>query len=211
MLGRKSCVLKALQLTVLISAACCALAQAQNSDSVQLGQAVEQELQRARELVLSLESPTDHLDPRLSEPLLQLAESQMRSGNYAEAHATLDRAMQVVRINEGLYTRSQIPLIRKKIENFAEARNWDEARTQLDHLFWLHRTKSDQVDLDLLRDFQELSALHLRAVAEDAYDYQSFHLRRAANASWLALAVGESLWGDTDQRLAPVCSGSSAP
>jgi len=204
MLGRKSCVLKALQLTVLISAACCALAQAQNSDSVQLGQAVEQELQRARELVLSLESPTDHLDPRLSEPLLQLAESQMRSGNYAEAHATLDRAMQVVRINEGLYTRSQIPLIRKKIENFAEARNWDEARTQLDHLFWLHRTKSDQVDLDLLRDFQELSALHLRAVAEDAYDYQSFHLRRAANASWLALAVGESLWGDTDQRLAPV-------
>ncbi len=173
---------------------------AQNTDTA----ALHQELERSRQLVLSFETPTNHLDSRLAEPLLQLADSHMRLGEYSEAHAALDRGMQVVRINEGLYTRSQIPFVRKKIENFALSRNWDSARSQLDHLLWLHRTKSRDLDRQLVEDFQELSALHLRGVAEDHYDYQSFHLRRSASASWLALTVGESLWGRTDPRLAPV-------
>jgi len=173
---------------------------AQNADTA----ALHQELERSRQLVFSLETPTNHLDPRLSEPLFQMADDLMRLGNYGEAHAALDRAMQVVRINEGLYTRSQIPLVRKKIENFAMSRNWDAARNQLDHLLWLHRTKSEQLDRQLIDDFEALSALHLRGVAEDSYDYQSFHLRRAASSSWLALSVAESLWGKHDERLAPV-------
>lgn len=173
---------------------------AQDADTA----ALHQELERSRQLVFSLESPTNHLDPRLSEPLFQMADNLMRLGNYGEAHAVLDRAMQVVRVNEGLYTRSQIPLVRKKIENFAMSSNWDAARNQLDHLFWLHRTKSTQLDSQLIDDFGELSELHLRGVAEDSYDFQSFHLRRAVSANWLALTVAESMYGKHDERLAPV-------
>lgn len=173
---------------------------AQDADTA----ALHLELERSRQLVFNLETPTNHLDSRLSEPLFQMADNLMRLGNYGEAHAALDRAMQVVRINEGLYTRSQIPFVRKKIENFALSRNWDAARNQLDHLLWLHRTKSEQLDQQLVNDFEALSALHLRGVAEDSYDYQSFHLRRAASASWLALTVAENHWGKHDERLAPV-------
>ncbi len=173
---------------------------AQDTDTA----ALHQELERSRQLVLSFETSTNQHDPRLSEPLLQLADDHMRLGEFVEAHNALDRGMQIVRINEGLYTRSQIPFVRKKIENFAQSRNWDAARSQLDHLLWLHRTKSRHLDSQLVEDFQALSALHLRGVTEDHYDYQSFHLRRSASASWLALTVGESLWGRTDSRLAPV-------
>lgn len=173
---------------------------AQNIDTA----ALHQELESSRQLVYSLETPTNHHDPSLAEPLLQYADKLMRVGEYGEAHAALDRGMQVVRINEGLYTRSQIPFLRKKIENFAQWQNWDAARNLMDHLFWLQRTKSRALEPDLIEDFQLLSALHLRGVTEDNVEYQSFHLRRAASASWLALAVGESLWGENDQRLAPV-------
>lgn len=175
-------------------------AEAQQTDPA----ALHQELERSRQLVFSLESPINHHDPRLAEPLLQMADQLMRLGNYGEAHATLDRGMQIVRINEGLYTRGQLPFLRKKIENYANAGDWESARDQLQHLFWLYRTKSKVIDTELIDDLLNLSSMHLRGVAEDNLDYQSYHLRRSASANWLALAAGESLWGKTDERLVPV-------
>lgn len=175
-------------------------AEAQQTDPA----ALHRELERSRQLVFSLETPTNHHNPRLAEPLLQMAENLMRLGEYGEAHATLDRGMQIVRINEGLYTRGQLPFLRKKIENYANAGDWESARSQLQHLFWLYRTKSRVIDTELIDDLLNLSALHLRGVAEDGLDYQSYHLRRSASANWLALAAGESLWGKTDERLVPV-------
>jgi len=162
------------------------------------------ELENSRRLVNSLESHTDHHDPRLAEPLLQLADSLMKNGDFTQAHHTIDRGMQIVRINEGLYTRSQLPYLHKKIENFTRAGDWESARDQLQHLFWLYRTKSRIIDGMLIDDLQSLSAMHLRGVTEDETDYQSYHLRRAVSANWMALAAGEALWGKQDERLAPV-------
>lgn len=177
--------------------------------SATLAQTIEpaelhQELEKSRRLVNSLESPTNHHDPRLAEPLLQLADDLMQAGEFAEAHHTLDRGMQIVRINEGLYTRSQLPYLRKKIENFAYGDDWESARDQLQHLFWLYRTKSRVIDGVLIDDLQSLSSMHLRGVTEDQVEYQSYHLRRAVSANWMALAAAEALWGKQDERLAPV-------
>ncbi|GAB5500640.1 MAG: hypothetical protein PsegKO_29510 [Pseudohongiellaceae bacterium] len=173
---------------------------AQTTDAADM----HQELENTRRLVNSLESHTDHHDPQLAEPLLQLGDDLMQAGEFAEAHQTLDRGMQIVRINEGLYTRSQLPYLRKKIENFTFWNDWESARSQLQHLFWLYRTKSRVIDRVLIDDLQDLSAMHLRGVTEDLGEYQSYHLRRAVSANWMALAAGEALWGKTDERLAPV-------
>lgn len=162
------------------------------------------ELENSRQLVNSLESYTNHHDPRLAEPLLQLADKLIAAGEFAEAHETIDRGMQIVRINEGLYTRSQLPFLKKKIENYTRWSDWDSARDQMQHLFWLYRTKSRVIDRVLIDDLQALSAMHLRGVTEDLEEYQSYHLRRAVSANWMALAAGEALWGKDDQRLAPV-------
>ena len=51
------------------------------------------------------------LDSRLLEPLEQLADMLMQQNQFDEAHVMLDRAMQIARVDDGLYTEIQRPLL----------------------------------------------------------------------------------------------------
>ncbi len=152
----------------------------------------------------SLETEVSNTDPRLAEPLFQVAREFRDSGRYADAHAALDRGQQIIRMNEGLYTGAQIPYIQEKIDNYADWQQWDDARTLQEHLLWLHRSKTRYITSDLIEDFMALSRLHQRGISEDSLEFQAFHFRRASTANWLALAAGERLWGSLDTRLVPV-------
>lgn len=154
--------------------------------------------------ISQLEYELGNNNPRLTEPLTQLATLYRNMGRFADAHRAIDRATQIVRVNEGLYTRAQLPFVQMKVSNFADSNDWSRAREQLEHLFWLHRTKSRYIDDQLVDDLMRLNELHLRGISEDTSEYQTYHFRRAANANWLALGAGEQLWGSEDPRLIPV-------
>ena len=156
------------------------------------------------ESISRLEYELGNNNPRLTEPLTQLAIQYRNVGRFADAHRAIDRATQIVRINEGLYTPTQLPLVQMKVANFADSNDWNKAREQLEHLLWLHRSKSGYIDDQLVNDLMRLNELHLRGISEDTSEYQTFHFRRAATANWLALRAGEQLWGGTDPRLIPV-------
>lgn len=190
-------ILAPITLGVLVSVASLASAQSTNPADLQ------RELQSSRAFLYSLESNGDNLHPSLTEPLSQVADRLTRLGQYAEAHATIDRAMQIVRSNEGLYTRAQIPLLQQKLDNLARWGNWSDARDQLEHVYWLYRTKVP-VDAALTDHFMKLSDMHLRGVAGDLPEYQIFHLRRAESANRWAILVGEAIWGELDPRLGPM-------
>ena len=156
------------------------------------------------ESISQLEYELGNNNPRLTESLTQLATQYRSLGRFADAHRAIDRATQIVRINDGLYTRAQLPLVQMKVANFADSNDWNSAREQLEHLFWLHRSKSRYIDDQLVNDLMRLNELHLRGISEDTSEYQTFHFRRAANANWLALGAGEKLWGSADPRLIPL-------
>ena len=172
--------------------------------SAQTPDVLQEQLGSSQSLVNELEDSYGRDNLRLAEPLAQLADQLMALGLYAEAHRTLDRAMQIVRVNDGLYTRAQLPFLRKKIENLANWGDWDAARIQLEHQLWLYRTKSRRADQQLVEDLQLLANMHLRGVTEDGIEQQNYHLRRAMSANWMALAIGEAIWGKTDPRLNPL-------
>lgn len=165
---------------------------------------LEIQLNEAELLISQLEESRNQTDLSLAEPLAQLATQYTARGRYADAHRVIDRATQIVRINEGLYTRSQLPYVRQKIENFAAAGDWEAARQQLQHVFWLYRKKSAVADAQLIADLLHLSKMHLRGVNEDLPNTQSYHFRRAMSANWMALTVGEAIYGRDDERLVPV-------
>lgn len=162
------------------------------------------ELARSRALLNEQQDRFGPVDSRLIEPLEQLADRLMLVNQFDEAHALLDRAMQIARVENGLYTESQRPLLEKKIENFANRGDWEGARESLEHLFWLYTDKSLRIDEPLIDDLLELSRVHLRALAEDESLFQGFHFRRAAQIRWIALGVAQTLWSRTDERLAPI-------
>lgn len=163
-----------------------------------------EELTLSRALLNDQQNRFGPLDSRLIEPLEQLADELMRLNRFDEAHALLDRAMQIARVEDGLYTEIQRPLLAKKIENFANRGDWDSARENMGHLLWLYTNKSLHVDQVLIDDLLELSRSHLRALAEDNSELQGFHFRQSSRIRWLALGVAETLWGKTDERLVPI-------
>lgn len=162
------------------------------------------ELALSRALLTEQQDRFGALDSRLIEPLEQLADQLMLLNQFDEAHALLDRAMQIARVEDGLYTEIQRPLLEKKIENFANRGDWGSARESMEHLFWLYTSKSRRVDQVLIDDLLELSRVHLRALAEDDSFFQGYHFRRASRIRWIAIGVAESLWGKTDERLVPI-------
>ena len=162
------------------------------------------QLERSLVALTELEAEFGNNSSRLVPALTEMADLYRGEGRFADAYRVLDRATQVVRVSEGLYTRSQIPLVRMKVENYADWSDWDSAREQLEHLFWLHRKKSDRVDGSLIADLMALNDLHLRGISEDNNEFQTFHFRRAASVNWLALGAAEKLWGTTDPRLVPI-------
>lgn len=162
------------------------------------------ELALSRALLNDQQDRFGALDSRLMEPLEQLADVLMQLNQFDEAHAMLDRAMQIARVEDGLYTEIQRPLLEKKIENFANRGDWDSAKENMEHLLWLYTNKSIQIDQVLITDLLELSRWHLRALAEDNSALQGYHFNQSSRIRWLALGVAETLWGKTDERLVPM-------
>lgn len=163
-----------------------------------------QELELARTLVSDMQDSLGSMNPRLLEPLEQLADSLIQLNQFDEAHNYLDRAIQIARVEDGLYAEYQRPLLIKKIENYTYLGDWGSAREDLEHLSWLYTTKSRRIDENLVEDLLDLSRIHLRAMVEDDSSFQGYHLRQSTRIQGIALSVAEEVWGRTDERLAPM-------
>jgi hypothetical protein len=163
--------------------------------------ALAQNLENSRIRLEQVEASTETSDIRLVEPLQQLAEALIDMNLYAEAHIALDRAIQIARIDDGLFTPRQRGLQIRKIENLIYQGDWGRARQDMEHLTWLYINKSDTIDEELVNDFLYMSELHIRGVGEDVTRQQSTHFFQAANLNWVALNLAKAAWGDFDPRL----------
>jgi len=151
-----------------------------------------------------IETRLGRFDPALLEPLTRLAETFMLLNQFDETRLLLDRAIQVTRISEGLYTDSQFPLLTMTVENDARRGNWVDANATLEHLYWLYTNKHRGIGDNVVSELMRLSDFHLEAVAADSPEQQAYHFRNAAHISWVALRVARLLWGENDPRLVPL-------
>lgn len=141
-------------------------------------------------------------DPRLVEPLMQVASQSLLHQNFKQADAALSRAREIVRFNEGLYTREQVPILIMQAENHINSGNWVEARKLQDHLIWLFQSKFSNPDQSMIRELQELSRLHMRGVALDEGAYRVAHYIRALFSNRLAIVAANDVWPAKDERKA---------
>lgn len=178
--------------------ASCVFGQASSSDDAQY------ELELSRELLRGLEGSVGNMNQSLVEPIEQIADRLMALAEFDEAHSMLDRALQITRVNQGLYTQAQIPFLYKKIENYANQGNWVKARQQMEHLLWLYQSKPMRLTGDLVEELLRFAGFHLRAIVEDAPGLQSYHFRQATQIKWMALGLAERVWGEADPRMVPV-------
>lgn len=109
-------------------------------------QAQEPELQSAtddleayRNLVDTLEARDGAYAPGLTEPLLALGTALTKRQRYAEAAGVLRRGVHLARVNDGLYSPTQIPLLEGEIATHMAAGNYAEADKRRGYLLRIQR------------------------------------------------------------------------
>jgi hypothetical protein len=123
-------------------------------------------LQRQR--LDELETQQGPYAPGLTEPLADLGRSLSRSGDIVGAARAYNRALHVLRVNEGLYSDNQLPLIRELFSVHRSLGDWRALDARYDYYFRLLGGAGEQPDA--------------RAAAE-YFRWQREALRRGLDAS----------------------------
>lgn len=74
----------------------------------------------------------------LAEPLAGLARQYRQRGEYSEALTAYRRALHVIRINDGLYSERQIPILRELLMTFRETGDYQSLDQRYEYFFRLY-------------------------------------------------------------------------
>lgn len=157
-------------------------------------------LARYRTQLEELEQEVGRYDPQLLEYLERLAEATIELDQFTETDEVLDRAIQILRIDEGLFTEAQFPFLFLSARNNVRRGNWRDANESLSHLAELYTMVPRQRDSRLINELLHLSDLHLEGVARDLEPMIDPHFRSAETISMFAVRVSESVWEASDLR-----------
>jgi tetratricopeptide (TPR) repeat protein len=147
-----------------------------------------------------IESDHGVYSAELSEHLLSLAQNYSTRGDHEDAVEVLNRAVHVQRINGGLYSLSQAPILEQIIEGHMALGQWDEATKRHRHLYWLHERNYGRDDPRILPMLEKVSSWHLNAYSLTNTNGAS-HLMNAYQMLQKSVDIITKNFGSRDERL----------
>ena len=159
------------------------------------------QLVQSQQLLDQLTTTFGRLDPRLLESLTQLSNQLSERQEYLDANDILERAIQITRISEGLYTRGQLPFQFSKINNLINAGDWRRANRMMAQMLSLLNRGDSQVDEEFVQASLQLADFHLKGVVGDRTVRQSTHIKLAARITERTANLAARAWGRNDLRL----------
>ncbi len=164
---------------------------------------VEQNLaiQRYQQLVDKLESSGGVYQVQLSEVLSGLGDSYQALGRHADAVAAYQRSLHISRVNDGLYSLNQVPILEKMIASNSKLRDWKSLDNNYHNLYWISKRHYGENSPELLPLIDRIGRWHLKAY-ELAPKEESFaHLVIAEQLYNKAVDIIEAENGQEDIRL----------
>lgn len=165
---------------------------------------------RYRERIEEMEAQQGAYGAGIDEQLLGLATALQKTGAHEEAISEFRRAMLINRVNEGLYSLNQIPMIERMIDSQIALNQWEDANDNQQYLFWLHARNFGEDDPRMLPVINNLSRWHLQAYVEEKGDTLFEHLISATNLYSLAVDIITQNFGSSDLRLVEALRGLKA-
>ena len=200
-----------LRRSALLAVFACAL---QSSDALaQDTGAADSSTQRAIEHVAKVEQYEDAInalqsahgpfDTRLLEPLQGLIDTHIENASFEQAFALLDQQLQIQRINYGLYSAEQIPIIETMLELQSSAGDWQRINETLQYLSWLYQRDESLPTEARLAGLKSVGAWHLRALGQDEREREAHHLVRLSILEDKAAVLAEEQVGAESETLVP--------
>lgn len=123
--------------------------------------------------ITDLESRLGAYAPGLSQQLLGLGAAYQDQGLHTEAVKVFKRAVHLARINNGLYSEIQIPILQRQISSLIAAGNYGEADERQAYLFRVQRRvfgqNTDAMSAAMLQRAQWQQQAYYLAVGETSY------------------------------------------
>jgi tetratricopeptide (TPR) repeat protein len=137
----------------------------------------------------------------LSEVVLGLGLAQQQEGNHKEAILSLSRALQINRVNQGLYHVSKIPLIEQLIVSYSATGDWQAVDDSYYTLMQLYSRNYINTDVELLPGLAKLIRWHLYAFGGGLTEQPYNHLQLARELLFQSIHIIKINLGANDLRL----------
>ncbi len=131
-------------------------------------------------------------NPTLSESFYNLGLALQHNQQHQEALDNLRRALHIIRINSGIYSLAQSPVLRAIIDSHRALNRVEDTTADYHHLFWLHVKSFGENDPRLIPVLNELSHWHLSAYTLDPDDAAFDHLATSHSLNSAALGLAEA-------------------
>lgn len=140
------------------------------------------ELARLGEELHRLEAEYDAYDPAIAELNLDIADRLAERGNFSDAIVAYRRALHVTRINEGLETDRQIPILERMVNTHQNLGEFELAIQHMDRLTTVYFKAYGEESPELIPHLEERGKWHLSAYHQGLGKSDLKHLVHAHNA-----------------------------
>lgn len=165
---------------------------------------VEQYQQNIEEL----ESKEGAYGPGLSQELLALGTFYQQNNKHVEAINSFKRSLHLKRINEGLYTKAQIPIVELLINSFAEKKQWRSVDNRFKYLNWLYQRNFAENAIENYPIKIQLANWHLKSFSLNRLEEPLIDLLNSYLAYNQATQILIETYGAKDLKLIPSLRGS---
>lgn len=150
-------------------------------------------VQQVQSRMTQLEEQLGPWAPELAEPSAELGMMLLNGGAHADARKAFRRAMQIERINTGLYTPRQLPFLDLAIESSVAAGDWKQVDDDFRYYEWLNYRIHEQGPA-LIDALDRVIEWHLAAVHLDAEINKGNHLLRLLELGERRLVLTEQYY-----------------
>lgn len=166
----------------------------QNSSSLA---AQVEHLNILRERVEALQDQHGQYNPDILHAMNGLGEALIAAGELREANDVLEQQIQILRVNDGLYTDGQIALVHRQLAVMAAQRNWLGMQDRLSYLSWLlerSETLSDSEKLNNMKVMRDWTRLLL---SRGPRQHEAAYLLQLRDIEESSLALARATISDT--------------
>ncbi len=136
----------------------------------------------------------------LSEPLLDMGKAYYQAGLRLEALQLFKRSMHISRVNAGLYSLAQEPMLRGIIGIYKDQSNWADVTAAYDRIYAIYTNTYGGNGLEILPVLKEIREWHITAYLRQPEDGFG-HLFRADTIARSSIDLVSRNFGDNDMRL----------
>ncbi len=167
----------------------------------------KENLEKYEDAIEELESAQGAYAAPISQQLIGLANIYEENEKYYKAVEVLKRSIHVNKINEGLYSSSQIPIVFQLISNLKKSKQWLLVKKNYHYLYQIYRRNYGDHDFEKL-DFElTLAKWYLKSFLSNFSDKPIEDLVNSQTAYFRAANLIALQFGDTDIQLVQAFNG----